>query len=425
MSASSSRVNLRRLAAIALMLPLLGCSASAVEPAAAPSATQSTTSSNSRQGLTRATVDALVKTARADDRAGFYRLISDRDPSFPDRARLLYDNLSTLPLTRLQIRMEPTEFALTDARRKVVLGPSAWAQRGVVIWRLPGDGTEVEHVIWLTFLEAAGELKLAGTSDEQSGKSKVQQPSWWLGPIAARERSGVTLLAGSGQSLDRWTKLAAAALANVRQELPAGLGIPWNGEVVIEVPATQRDFESVLGKPAGDYSSIAAVTHHAGASGAAIRIVANPKAAQLSSKALQTVLEHEMVHVATRSPDSPAPIWAEEGLAEWVSLRAHQGQRSEGTDEVLIRVRSDGAPSSFPTDRQFQAGARNLHLAYAEAWLACRFIADRYSEAQLARFYAQLKDGRSVDEATRSTFGLSGTALTTQWREYLDQLARY
>ena len=41
------------------------------------------------------------------DRTGFERLISDRDPAFPDRARLLYDNLSTLPLTRLQMRVEP------------------------------------------------------------------------------------------------------------------------------------------------------------------------------------------------------------------------------------------------------------------------------------------------------------------------------
>jgi len=412
----------RRLAAITLTLMLLGCSASAVEPAPSPP-TGTAAPNDSRLGLVRATVDALVRTARAGDRAGFYRLVSDQDPSFHDRARLLYDNLSTLPLTRLQVRMEPTEFTLSDARRKA-LGPSAWAQRAVVTWRLPGDGTEVEQLIWLTFLEAAGEVKLAGTDDKPPGNGN-QQPSWWLGPLSAREREGVTVLVGSGQSIDRWTNLAAAALGNVRQQLPAGLGIPWNGRVVLEVPATQRDFESVLGKPAGNYTSIAAVTHHAGAGGAGIRIVANPKAAQLSSGALQSVLEHEMVHVATRSPDSPAPIWAEEGLAEWVSLRAHPGQRSEGTDEVLIRVRGDRPPSAFPADRQFQAGARNLHLAYAEAWLACRFIADRYSENQLARFYAQLDDGRTLDEASRSTLGLSGTELTTRWREYLDQLAHY
>jgi hypothetical protein len=402
---------------------LLGCSGRASAPAPMPLA-PSTTPMNSRLGLVRATVDALFKAAWASDRADFDRLISDRDPTFRDRARLLYDNLSTLPLTRLQVRMEPTEFGLSDARRRL-LGPSAWVQRGVVTWRLPGDGTEVEYRIWLTFLAAEGEVKVAGTIDEPSGSVKEQQPSWWLGPLSARELDGVTLLAGSGQSADRWAQLAQTALTNVREELPSGLGGSWNRRVVIEVPATQRDFQSILGQRGDSYSSIAAVTHRAGTSGAAIRIVVNPKTAQLGPDEQQSVLEHEMVHVATRSPESPAPVWAEEGLAEWVSMRAHPDQQSEGTDELLARVRSEGAPSSFPADRQFQAGARDIDLAYAEAWLACRFIADRYSEGQLGRFYADLDRGDSLDEASRSTLQLSEAGLISAWRDYLAQLARY
>jgi hypothetical protein len=319
--------------------------------------------------------------------------------------------------------MEPTEFVLSDARRQL-LGPSAWVQRGVVTWRLAGDGAEVEHVVWLTFLEAAGEVKVAGTVDELSGSAGEQKPSWWLGPLVARELGGVTVLAGSGQSLDRWVKLAGAALVNVRQGLPDGLGLSWNRRVVIEVPATERDFAAVLGKPGGSYASIAAVTHRA-AGDEAIRIVVNPKTAQLTSGAAQSVLEHEMVHIATRSPDSPAPTWAEEGLAEWVSIQAHPGQRSEAADEVLSRVRDDGAPSSFPSDRQFQVGARNLQRAYAEAWLACRFIADQYSQARLGRFYAELARGSSVDDASRSTLQLSEAELTAGWRAYLVRLSQY
>jgi hypothetical protein len=408
----------------ALMLMLLGCSSPAVEPAPAPLETRSATAERPRLGLVRATVDAFLKTALTGDRARFDRLISDQDPDFPDRARLLYDNLSTLPLTRLQMRMEPTEFLLSDARRRV-LGPSAWVQRGVVTWRLAGDSAEVEHVVSLTFLEVAGEVKVAGTVDEPSGTVREQKPSWWLGPLTAREQDGVTLLAGSGQSLDRWVTLAGAALVSVRQGLPDGLGTSWNRHVVIEVPATEGDFASVLGKPGDSYASIAAVTHRAATAGDAIRIVVNPKTAQLTPGAAQSVLEHEMVHVATRSPDSHAPTWAEEGLAEWVTMQAHPDQRSEAADEVLARVRSDGAPSSFPSDQQFQVGARNLELAYAEAWLACRFIADQYSQAQLGRFYAELARGSSVDEASRDTLKLSEAALTAGWRAYLVRLAQY
>jgi hypothetical protein len=406
------------------MLTLVGCSAAAVPPASSPTATISVAPPSSRLNLVRATVDALLAAARSGNRASFNRLISDRDPSFPDRARMLYTNLSTLPLTRLQMRMEPTEFGLSDDRRRL-LGPGAWVQRGIVTWRLPGDGTEVEHLISLTFLEIAGEVKVAGTIDEPPGSVSGQQPSWWLGPLTASERGGVTVVAGAGQSLDRWTKLAAAALRNVREQLPVGLGGAWNGGVVIEVPASQRDFAAVLGKPARSYSSIAAVTHRAGTGGAAIRIVVNPKAAQLHSGELQSVLEHEMVHVATRSPSSPAPLWAEEGLAEWVSMRAHPDRRSEGTDELLTRVRSDGPPRSLPSDPHFEVGARDLEVAYAEAWLACRFIADEYSETQLARFYAALDRGSSLDEASRSTLRLGADALTAEWRAYLVRLARY
>ncbi len=415
---------LQRLVLALVTLPLLGCSASAVEPTPPSPTTGSVASATSRLNRVRATVDALIKATRAGDRAGFDRLISDQDPSFPDRARLLYENLSTLPLTRLQMRVEPTEFGLSEPRRQL-LGPNAWLQRAVVTWRLSGDSAEVEHLVSLTFLEVGGEIKVAGAIDEPPGTVGAQKPSWWLGPLAGREWDGVTVLAGSGQSVDGWARHGEAALANVRQRLPDGLGASWNGRVVIEVPATQRDFESVLGKTTDGYASIAAVTHQAGITGGGIRIVVNPKAARLSSSALQAVLVHEMVHVATRSPESPVPIWAEEGLAEWVSMQTQPGLRSEGTDEVLARVRSDGAARSFPADRRFQVGADNLQRAYAEAWLACRFIADEYSEAQLGRFYAELALGRTVDEASQSTLQLSEAALTKGWRDYLVRLARY
>jgi hypothetical protein len=380
-------------------------------------------SDSSRLSQVRTTVDALFQAARSRDRTGFERLISDRDPAFPDRARLLYGNLSTLPLTRLQIRVEPAQFGLAEQRTQL-LGSSAWAQRAVVSWRLAGENADVEHQIWLTFLSDGGQVRLAGTVDEPPSRIVEQKPSWSLGPLTASEREGVTVIAGSGQPLKRWANLAAAALDNVRDNLPDGLRLPWSGHIVMEVPATPRDFESILGERPGSYDSIAAATRRMGTADGATRIVVNPKAAQLSSSALQVVLEHEMVHVATSSPDSPAPVWAEEGLAEWVSTRAHTGQPSEATDDVLTRVRAQGAPRSFPSDQEFQIGERDLRMAYAEAWLVCRYIADRYSEIQLGRFYAELDDGHSLDEASQSALNISEAELIIRWRAYLVRLAR-
>jgi hypothetical protein len=413
----------RRLWVAALTLLVVGCSFPAAAPAPPGSSARVMTPDSSQLGQARATVDVLLNAARTRDRTSFERLISDRDPAFPDRARLLYTNLSNLPLTRLQARVEQAQFALAETRAQL-LGSGAWVQRAIVSWRLAGDDADVEHRVWLTFLSDGGQVRLAGTADEPPDAIHEQKPSWWLGPLTARGRGRITVVGGSDRELDRWAKLAAAALDNVQHHLPDGQRLSWSGHVVMEVPATYRDFELVLGEPTGSYGSIAAVTRRLGTASGPTRIVINPIAAQLPSRALQAVLEHEIVHVATQSPDSPAPMWAEEGLAEWVSTQAHPGQLAESTDLVLARVRADGAPRSFPSDQRFQVGEQDLQLAYAEAWLACRYIADRYSKVELGRLYAELDRGRSLDEASRSALKISEDELITRWRAHLVHLAR-
>ena len=111
------------------------------------------------------------------------------------------------------------EFELSEARTQL-LGSSAWAQRGRRQLATRRRDADVEHQIWLTFLSDGGQVKLAGTVDEPPNSTREQKPSWWLGPLTARERGGVTVVAGSGQALDRWARLAAAALDNVRRASP-------------------------------------------------------------------------------------------------------------------------------------------------------------------------------------------------------------
>jgi hypothetical protein len=130
------------------------------------------------------------------------------------------------------------------------------------------------------------------------------------------------------------------------------------------------------------------------------------------------------VHVATRASESPAPNWAEEGLAEWVSLRAHPALLSWRTEAVLAAVRSDGAPRSLPDDADFAVDADDLGNAYAESWLACRYVAERYSPRRLGRLYAALNRGRSLDEASREVLDLSEKEFVRGWRAYLQRLAR-
>ena len=399
------------------MLLVSGCVAS---PAPSPSATPSVTRGpGNRLAEVRRTVDDLARAALADDRSAFLGLVSDRDPTFASRTRLLYSNLSTLPLAELSFTPEPGERSLSPSRQER-LSPEAWVQPVLVSWRLTADDRPALHRVWLTFVPESGGLRLAGTFDGPTPTPPAQQPSWWLGPLSVGADDGVTVLVGPGQPVDRWSAVVRSAFVAVRRDLPTT--VPGElGDLVVEVPATPADFGAVLGQPAESDAGIAAVAHQVGEGDRPpLRVVVNPRSGTLvSPEQLAEIVRHEIVHVATRSPESPAPLWAVEGLAEWVALRDEPGGTSFGTADLLAAVRRDGAPRSLPRDEVFAAGGTGLNRAYAEAWLACRYVAETYSAADLGRLYAELDRGSSLDEASQAVLGVGETELATGWRRFL------
>lgn len=372
----------------------------------------------------RRAADAVTRAMRARDRVAFTALLSDRDPTFASRARLLFDNLSTLPLAELSFTPEPGD-RLPSAERRAVLGAEAWVQPVVVTWRLAAEDRAAQHRVWLSFVPAADEARWAGTLDGPAIAPPTQQPSWWLGPVSTQQRGTVTVLTGSGQPVDRWLRVTRSAVVDVRADLPAGVAAGWRGAVVVEVPATPTDFAAVLGQPADRYAGIAAVAHQAGdGDRPPLRVVVNPRAGDLvTAEQLSEIMRHEIVHVATRSPESPAPLWAVEGLAEWVALRARPGRESFGTADLLAAVRLNGAPRAFPADDAFGAGGPGLNRAYASGWLACRFVAETYSAPRLGRLYAALDAGRTLDEAATAALGVGAAELTAGWRADLTRQA--
>lgn len=361
---------------------------------------------------------------QARDRAAFAGLLSDRDPTFASRARLLYDNLSTLPLAELSFVPEPGD-RRPSAERRAVLGADAWVQPMVVTWRLAGEDRAAQHRVWLSFVPAAGGARWAGTIDGPGAAPPPQQPSWWLGPVGVQQRGTVTVLTGSGQPVDRWLRVTRSATVDVRADLPAGVAAGWRGAVVVEVPATSADFAAVLGQSAERYAGIAAVAHRAGdGDRSPLRVVVNPRAGDLvTGEQLSEILRHEIVHVATRSPESPATLWAVEGLAEWVALRVRPGRESFGTADLLAAVRRDGAPRALPADDAFRAGGPELNRAYASAWLACRHVAETYSVPRLGRLYAELDAGRTLDQAATAALGVGAADVTAGWRAELTRRA--
>jgi hypothetical protein len=140
------------------------------------------------------------------------------------------------------VRIEPTSSGSpTRAGASWVQVPGSSAEWSP--WRLPGDGTEVEHRIWLTFLEPRGGQG-RGTIDAPDGSVQEQQPSWWLGTAlrAASETESPCWPAQASRSI-AGRNSARRPSANVREELREWSSeVPGTGVSVIEVPATQRDF---------------------------------------------------------------------------------------------------------------------------------------------------------------------------------------
>lgn len=395
---------------------LASCSPTAVE--APPPAPVNTTAAAQNA------LDALAAAVMKHDRASFDRQISDQDPGFPALADNLFESLSRLPLSRLTLELRPYGRDLSKTRR-AMLGSRAFVQQVSVDWQLRGDDGTARHLVWVTFLPAADGTAIVSTSD--GSEAPAAQPLWLTGAVATRRGAHTTVLSTSGTPAAAWVRRAEAAAAAVRRRLPGATTTGWNGDLVVELPATRQAFERVLGVTPGSYAQIAAVAWPEGpdAATAAIRIVVNPEqAARLDEQGLAVLLTHEAVHVATRSADSSAPTWLVEGLADYVAYASYPQTAPTAESALLQRVRARKGPTAVPDDAQFSPTAASLSLSYAEAWTLCRFLAETYSPTRLERFYRAVSSGTSTERALRSEFGLSSAQLTARWRAYLEFAAR-
>ena len=98
---------------------------------------------------------------------------------------------------------------------------------------------------------------------------------------------------------------------------------------------------------------------------APIHVVVNPEAtARLSGLGRDVLLTHEAVHVATRSPGSPAPTWLVEGYADRIAYRAHPSRRRRRRRRRSATPYDEhGVPRDWPAEEDFAPEAADLDLA--------------------------------------------------------------
>ncbi|MFK4102864.1 hypothetical protein ACI2L1_22805 [Streptomyces sp. NPDC019531] len=261
---------------------------------------------------------------------------------------------------------------------------------------------------------------------------KAPQQLWDQGQVTV-VRGTHSMVLGVGHSVEKLHSFADLADRAVPAVSDAW-GTKWSRHVVVLVPKSLEGMAGLLGSPASSYRGIAAVT--TGETGApaqapADRIIVNPDAyALLGILGRQVVLTHETTHVATRAETTAAtPLWLSEGYADWVGYRDTGRTPTEAAPELSEAVTGGRVPAALPSDADFGFGgsATGLALSYESGWMACRMIAERWSEAKLGEFYrsvgARKKRLGAVEEALRRVLDTDLKTFTAEWQEYLrDQL---
>ncbi|MGP4093161.1 hypothetical protein [Nonomuraea sp. KM90] len=237
----------------------------------------------------------------------------------------------------------------------------------------------------------------------------------WPGGRTVVRRGGRSVVVGHvsyvGQgagSLDEMARLADRAGLRVS----AVLGRPVRPLVV--VPESAREAARLAGVDRLD--GLAAVADRG-------RVIVVPELfATLNPTGRDVVLAHELTHVAAGTDH--LPVWLYEGFADYVGYRDAGLPVATAAAELAAEVRAGRLPNALPGPAAFAADGRDpdrLARAYQEAWLACRFLADRFGEGTLVRLYREAQ-AAGLDRALAS-LGLSVATLTARWREYVrDQL---
>ncbi|MFI7418109.1 hypothetical protein [Nonomuraea sp. NPDC049684] len=194
------------------------------------------------------------------------------------------------------------------------------------------------------------------------------------------------------------------------RRVSAVLGRPVRALVVVP----DSDAEAARLASTGPLDGLAAV-----ADGARV-IVVPGSFARLTPTGRDVVLTHELTHVAAGT--DRLPVWLYEGFADYVAYRDAGLPAGTAAAELAADVRAGRLPSELPGPAAFAPTAADpgrLARAYQEAWMACRFLADRFGDGTLVRLY---RDARvaGVDQALASV-GLTAETLAARWREYVRQ----
>lgn len=369
-------------------------------------------------------LDALLSrraAALAGRNAGAFLADVDRsDETFLKRQQMVFDNMTKLPLVDVRYKLNPS--AGYDAEIPATIrdsyGNDVRAAAVTVSYRIEGVDDRTVAVPWVPiFAMASGQWRLVGEATGKSLPSGVGGQPWDAGPIVVdRSDRVVGVFSANYRDRARLMRLAEQALDRVARVRSGN----WVGKVFVVAVTDRTVFDAYFGATPERVDQVAAIAvpHYNdvhewvnSAEYSATRIIFNPDELEEANQQLADDLTHEFTHAAMAPVTTGwTPTWLVEGLAEYVSYK--------GASIVESRLRQ--ALRGVATDDLY-AGDKfyDEPMNYITAWLACRMIAEKYTETKLIALYEKFQNTSVEDTVVQEVLGISRAQLVKDWQDYV------
>lgn len=360
--------------------------------------------------LMQRTVNARAAALREHDVARFRRTLDDGDAGLLQDQQVYYDNLEQLPIQVLRYRVLPQTIAVVEGT------DDYWAEV-VVALRLQGyDDAPVRTRDRFLFTPSASgsRMLIASTTDyDWEAEHPGNAQPWDLGAVEVEERVGVLGV------FDEYTRDSASSVldsvSSGRTDVRAIIGDDESstaGVIVysLQDPTFLRGLANqTVGDPdRADGLTIAVPIDAAmpGMGAASYRIFLNPRVLLEQPAVIGRLVRHELTHAMLRSRGRGAPLWMNEGLAEYVSVRSMPPAKRRLPASAL----SVGATATdLPGEAEFAGG--EAEAWYAVSWWVCEYVASAYGEDVLLLLLDRLENGADQAEALQAVLGITSSQL--------------
>ncbi len=208
----------------------------------------------------------------------------------------------------------------------------------------------------------------------------------------------------------RYIDAADSLLNRVRRQLLVMLGDTLPYRPAVYLVGDQQQFNRLLGGRFPDWGAAAAVPERGAI------VVKSPDKFNVG-KSLAELLAHEYAHlvVAHRSGFHSVPRWYDEGVAMLVST---EWSWSDNLAMGKAAVFGEFIPlSKIEMVNRFNQS--QAQVAYAQSYLAVKYLIDNYGGSALKRFLDAVSVGASLDDALMASCGASSQEFENEFREHL------